>query len=270
MKKILKRAIFLMMTVGLFVSICGCGNLKSPVQQEKENEEKCQLTLELLKEKYEEDFEILSYFYDGGFNALCYPVNHPEMIFDAYVPNGRISEDTYAEEILIRTLQQKCNEVLDELGIEYYCRPVIFYYEKYMGSGKFDKEGSKEYIEEYYSIDLVKDIRESEVMIEVYIVMDEEYDSEKLYYTVYDLLSVMSINDGSVGYNFITKSEMDYLRQYYDKASLNMGSSPVDTFYDSSVGIIDFNVINTKYEDFKSRFDEYQSRARAEKNDLFR
>ncbi|MBQ4524284.1 MAG: hypothetical protein IJA10_15290 [Lachnospiraceae bacterium] len=265
MKKILKRAIFLMMTVGLFVSICGCGNLKSPVQQEKENEEKCQLTLELLKEKYEEDFEILSYFYDGGFNALCYPVNHPEMIFDAYVPNGRISEDTYAEEILIRTLQQKCNEVLDELGIEYYCQPYIFYYEKYMGSGKFDMEGSKEYIEEYYSIDLVRDIRESEVMIEVYINMEDVYNIEELYNTIYDLAGVMSINTGSVAYVFSTEDEIEYIRRYFDNGVLNRGGEPVDTFYDAYAGIINYKVINTEYDDFKERFEEYQLRAKKEK-----
>ena len=253
------------MTVGLFVSVCGCGNLKSSAQQEKENEEKCQLTLELLKKKYEEDFEILSYFYDGGFNALCYPVNHPEMIFDAYVPDNEIYEDTYAEEILVRTLQQKCNEVLDGLGIEYYCQPVIFYYEKYMGSGKFDNEGSKEYIEAYYSIDLVKDIKKSHTMIRVYILMDEKFDIEELYNKIYDLISVMGINEGSVTYIFSSKSDMDYIKRYYEKGVLNRGGTPVDTFYSAGVGIIDFNTINVEYDDFKKEFEEYQTRAQEEK-----
>lgn len=270
LKKIWKKLILGTALLGLATCILGCGNIKLPGQQEKENERKCQQTLELLKEKYEEDFELLSYFYDGGFNALCYPVNHPEMIFDVYVPEDEIYSDTYDSEILIRTLQQKCNEVLDELGIDYYCQPVIFDCEENMENGKFATKGDKAYIEDYYSIDLLKDIKESKVMIEVYINMNDVYDTEKLYDTIYDLIAVMSINEGSVAYIFSTEEELDYIQRYFEKGVLNRAGSPLDTFYRSGLGISDFNTINTEYSVFKECFDEYQLRAQKEKIDIER
>lgn len=52
----------------------------------------------LLRQKYSEDFEILSVRYQGTVGyAMCSPVNDPEVIFEARFSSGVLNEDTYVE-----------------------------------------------------------------------------------------------------------------------------------------------------------------------------
>lgn len=241
------------MLIGSAASLTGCGNYKTRREREKEIEEKSQLTLDLLKEKYDEDFEIIKPYYDGGFNAFCRPINNPRIIFDVYVPKDEISRDTYLHHAIARKYQEKCNDIFKSMDFDFYCAPTIW---------RINENAEAESIKnvDYDSIDLINDITDSDFVIVIYIPAEHEYNAQTMYQSMLDVISLASVNSGLIQYTFVDDEEMTKIKSVYEKGLLTHLYS-ADTGGDAGAGITDFNTLNCDEEEFMERFEETQTKA---------
>lgn len=240
--------------MGVLTSLGGCGNTMSKREREKEIEEKSQLTLELLKEKYNEDFEIIKPYYDGGFNAFCRPINNPRIIFDVYVPKDEISRDTYLHHAIARKYQEKCNDIFRSMDFDFYCAPTIFHINE-----KKESESIKNV--DYDSIDLINDITDSDFLIVIYIPVEHEYNARAMYQGMLDVISLASVNSGAIQYTFVDEEEMTKIKNIYEKGLLTHLYS-ANTGGDAGFGITDFNTLNCDEEQFTEKFEKTQAKAK--------
>lgn len=241
------------MLIGSAASLTGCGNYKTRREREKEIEEKSQLTLDLLKEKYNEDFEIIKPYYDGGFNAFCRPINNPRIIFDVYVPKDEISRDTYLHHAIARKYQEKCNDIFKSMDFDFYCAPIIFRINE-----KKEAESIKNV--DYDSIDLINDITDSDFLVAIYIPVEYEYNTQTMYQSMLDVISLASINSGAIGFYFVDDEEMIKVKNYYENGLL-VHLMSANTGGRTGVGIDNFNTLNCSFSYFSKNFEETQTKA---------
>lgn len=121
MKNFFRTILSLMLTVAIAVSTSGCINT-GPIATEKHK----QLMLSLLKEKYGEEFKVLTIKYDsssgfsgglapgsGHYDAVCCPKSNEEILFEASVcKNGTmISSDDYPQAVI----EKKAKDIAEEI-----------------------------------------------------------------------------------------------------------------------------------------------------------
>ncbi len=129
MKKTLTIILTLMLAIAITVSTSGCINT-GPIATEKHK----QLMLSLLKEKYGEEFKVLTIKYDsssgfsgglapgsGHYDAVCCPKSNEEILFEASVcKNGTmISSDDYPHAVVKHLVKEEVEKVISKYSDNY-------------------------------------------------------------------------------------------------------------------------------------------------------
>ena len=107
MKKKTKAKMIIVCTLLLTLCLSGCGTLRSDTQQLKD----------LLADKYGEEFEIKSYYYDGDMWAMCYPVSDPTLVFQVRTDEHveRIKHDYYLQTVVERQVNEKYGPLVQQV-----------------------------------------------------------------------------------------------------------------------------------------------------------
>ncbi len=112
MKKTTKAKLIIVCTLLLTLCMAGCGVLRSDTQQLKD----------LLADKYGEEFEIKSYYYDGDMWAMCYPVSDPTLLFQVRT-DGQVTHivhDYYLQNVVARQIEEEYGPLVQEVFPESY------------------------------------------------------------------------------------------------------------------------------------------------------
>lgn len=106
MKKTTKVKLIIVCTLLLTLCLTGCGVFKSDTQKLKD----------LLEDKYGEEFEIKSYYYDSDMWAMCYPVSDPTLLFEVRT-NDKVTfigHDYYLQTVVQRQVEEELQPLVEE------------------------------------------------------------------------------------------------------------------------------------------------------------
>lgn len=129
-KKFLSALLLCTFLLALTVGLSGCKRMNA--------ESKLKLMIEnALKEKYKEEFECIQVYGknpSGTYNAICFPQNKEELMFDATIyPNGELGYDCYPNSIAAKYLSKAFDDELEDI----WGRHFTYCYRK---SGLIDDE----------------------------------------------------------------------------------------------------------------------------------
>ena len=257
MKSLLKFILVSVLTFSMF-GLTSC----DLTGKEKRKQEAKDMALRLLEEKYGEKFEISDAYYDSGLIAYFSPVEHPEVIFEATISltDEMLYGDDYPRSIIATRIQQECEKVLNELGIDYYVRPYIFSYKINETTCPYTDITSREYIDALHNEDINVLIDEMDILYYVFISADNDYDVKMLYDYMIKVISQANVNAGAFEYAIICDEDLAEVKKRYSKFSLNSSGTGVMMKCSVGAGITDFNTVNKRYEDFYAEFEEMQNK----------
>lgn len=261
MKRLLKFILVSVLTLSMF-GLTSC----DLTGKEKRKQEAKDMALRLLEEKYGEEFEISDAYYDSGLIAYFSPVEHPEVIFEATISltDEMLYGDSYPKDIIATRIQQECEKVLNELGIDYYVRPYIFSYKINETTCPYTDITSREYIDALHNEDINILIDEMDVMFDIYTSNSTlSYSENQLYETMHTIANSIDFNEGSISYIFTSDDELIKVKEHYTKFSLSSSGTVINDNHKRDhafVVVSDFGVLRETQEEFKemiNRVKEY-------------
>ena len=252
LSKVIRMILAGMLITGLVLAQTACGNTGRKKLTERQIAEKSELAVNLLKEKYSDDFEIARTFSDAGYNAVCRASAHPEVIFTLYMPDTTIASENYVSQVISRKIRTSCAELLSSAGLESCCVPL---------PNRVFLSPDADYSKGYDTIGVFDDFKELDYMILVYVPVAQEYDPHKMYELLRRFRDTANYSEVSMAFAFLDDIEMQKVQNYYDTAVLHemlfVSTSDSASLYWNGT---EFNYTE---EEYTQKFQEAQTKALA-------